>query len=75
VRGRLYPQDKQRNADGRRRAKAPLVEQAGTPARAQDGAIAPLLRQIIARYASTGLPPAYLPKDEHDSPERKHNHE
>jgi putative transposase len=75
VLGRLYPQDKQRNADGRRRAKAPLVEQAGTPARAQDGAIAPLLRQIIARYASTGLPPAYLPKDEHDSPGRKHNHE
>jgi hypothetical protein len=26
--------------------------------------MAPLLRKLIAEYAATGLPPAYLPKDE-----------
>jgi hypothetical protein len=26
--------------------------------------MAPLLRKLIAQYAATGLPPAYLPKDE-----------
>lgn len=72
---RLYPQDKQRNADGRRRSKAPLVEPASTPTPAPEGAMAPLLRQIVAQYAATGLPPAYLPKDEHRNPERKHDHE
>jgi hypothetical protein len=25
--------------------------------------MAPLLRKLIAEYAATGLPPAYLPKD------------
>jgi hypothetical protein len=72
---RLYPQDKQRNADGRRRSKAPLVEATPTAAApSPGGAVAPLLRQIIAQYAATGLPPAYLPKDERE-PERKPNHE
>ena len=65
---RLYPQDKQRNADGRRRSKAPLIQAAAanTPAPAGD-AMAPLLRQLIVRYAATGLPPAYLPKDERNA--------
>lgn len=72
---RLYPQDKQRNADGRRRRKAPLVDPVSTPTPAPEGAMAPLLRQIVAQYAATGLPPAYLPKDEHRNPERKHDHE
>ena len=31
--------------------------------------IAPLLRALMAEYAATGLPPAYLPKDE--SPPRR----
>jgi hypothetical protein len=26
--------------------------------------MAPLLRQLVAEYAATGLPPAYLPKPE-----------
>ncbi len=59
---RLYPQDKHKNADGRRRKKAPLIE-TGKPA-ADSGGMAPLLRKIMAEYAATGLPPAYLPKDE-----------
>jgi len=59
---RLYPQDKHKNAEGRRRRKEPLIE-AGLPP-AEGGGMAPLLRKLIAEYAATGLPPAYLPKDE-----------
>jgi len=59
---RLYPQDKHKNADGRRRRKEPLID-AGSPP-ADSGGMAPLLSKLIAEYAATGLPPAYLPKDE-----------
>ena len=30
--------------------------------------MAPLLRQLIAEYAATGLPPAYLPTPDKDYP-------
>ena len=60
---RLYPQNKQKNAEGRRRNKEPLVQRTGT-ATPPSGQMAPLLRKLIAEYAATGLPPAYLPKDE-----------
>ena len=59
----LYPIDKERNADGRRRA---LVEPGVLPASEATSApsgIAPLMRQYMAEYAATGLPPAYLPHD------------
>ena len=59
---RLYPQDKHKNADGRRRRKQPLIGAGNPPA--EGGGMAPLLRKLIADYAATGLPPAYLPKDE-----------
>jgi len=63
----LYPLDKAKNADGRRRRLAPVGN-----ADEADGAvpvgpdpepegIAPLLRKQMADYAATGLPPAYLP--------------
>lgn len=58
--GALYPLDKTRNADGRRRsleAAAPAVAQPPT------GEIAPLLKDLMAQYSATGLPPAYLPKE------------
>ena len=61
--GTLYPVDKERNADRRRRALvelSALPESEVTPARA---GIAPLMRQYMADYAATGLPPAYLPHD------------
>jgi len=58
---RLYPLDKHKNADGRRRRKEPLIDAAPE---SSDGGMAPLLRKLIADYAATGLPPAYLPKDE-----------
>lgn len=69
---RIYPQDKRKNADARRRSKEPAVAGAA-PATAAPG-LAPLLRKLIADYAATGLPPAYLPKDDIQE-ERKENHE
>jgi hypothetical protein len=59
----LFPVDKERNADRRRRTLADAS--AGptcTPQPARSG-VAPLLRQLMAEYAATGLPPAYVPRD------------
>jgi len=59
----LLPLDKERNADRRRRALAdPSVGACAEPAAAPTGT-APLLRQYMADYAATGLPPAYVPHD------------
>jgi transposase InsO family protein len=65
----LFPVDKVRNADGIRRTLVPLVELPASPP-AEPPGIAPLLKQLMAEYAATGLPPAYLPKD-HLHPEEK----
>lgn len=56
----LYPVDKARNAERARRAlDMPTPDAPAPPA----VGIAPLLRQLMADYAATGLPPAYLPRD------------
>lgn len=55
----LYPLDKTANADGRRRRIVSAETATHDPA--PDGEMAPLLRQLIAEHAATGLPPAYLP--------------
>jgi len=68
---RLAPQDKAKNADGRRRAHVPVasVDVPGREVhqpvlgRARDQ-VAPLLRKYLREYAATGAPPAYLPKHE-----------
>ena len=44
---------------------APLSEP--QPAPVTGTSLPPLLRKLLAEYAATGLPPAYLPK--HDDPE------
>jgi len=68
---RLYPQDKRRNAEGRRPLKASPL--AGSPhsalAAGSSSGMAPLLKKILQQYAATGLPPAYLPKEETSTPE------
>jgi transposase InsO family protein len=61
---RLYPQDKEANADGRRRTLEPM-SRAPEPPR-EPGEMAPLMKKLLADYAATGLPFAYLPKDEDD---------
>ena len=59
---RIYPQDKTKNAHGYRRTLQSPDEPAA-PATDSDP-IPPLLRKLITDYAATGLPPAYVPKDE-----------
>jgi putative transposase len=57
----LYPLDKAANADGRRRRLEPAAAPARLDAVPAASTIAPLLQQLMAEYAATGLPPAYLP--------------
>jgi hypothetical protein len=56
----LYPLDKSANAEGQRRALESLSEE---PIETSASGMAPLLRKLMADYAATGLPPAYLPTD------------
>lgn len=67
VLSRLLPLDRTRNADGLRRTLESLAEGPASPV--QPPGIAPLLQQLMADYAATGLPPAYLPKGETPNPE------
>jgi len=60
VLSRLYPLDKARNADGFRG----VTETAVPEALPKPAGIAPLLRKLMTEYAATGLPPAYIPKEE-----------
>jgi transposase InsO family protein len=69
---RIFPLDKAKNADGKRRTLQSR-DAAGNPPHDRSGAqvegatepgLAPLLRQLMADYSATGLPPAYLPKDD-----------
>jgi putative transposase len=70
---RVYPLDKNKNADARRRSKEPIGSGAGPVI--EPGGMAPLLRKLIADYAVTGLPPAYLPKDENKANRSNETHE
>jgi putative transposase len=60
---RLLPQDKAINASGLRRT-VDTAETAGAYPKADP--LPALLRKWLADYAATGLPPAYLPKEEDD---------
>jgi transposase InsO family protein len=67
--GKIFPQDKLKNAQGARKALEPL----STAAEAEDSSVSdtdiipPLLRKILSDYAATGLPPAYIPRGETSS--------
>jgi putative transposase len=61
---RLFPQDKAANASGLRRGVQPITAEPVTPPPRRG--IGPLLERMIDRQIATGLPPAYLPKDEGD---------
>ncbi|MFZ4535937.1 DDE-type integrase/transposase/recombinase [Propionivibrio sp.] len=56
----VKPLDKSANADGQRRRLTPVMTDLSP---LPPSGIAPLLRQLLADYAATGLPPAYLPTD------------
>jgi transposase InsO family protein len=66
----LHPLNRQRNADQPRRRLEPTddpnIEMSEQRPRRRGPA--PLLKELMATYASTGLPPAYIPKDENDTP-------
>lgn len=64
VLARLFPQDKEANADGRRRAIEPVPRKMEAPP--EPTGMAPLMKKLLADYAATGLPFAYLPRDEED---------
>ena len=61
---RLYPLDKHANASGQRRALEPREQPDSEPP--PDNELPPLLRKLMADYAATGRPPAYLPKSSDD---------
>jgi transposase InsO family protein len=58
----LYPLDKLKNAREGRRDLEPIPDQDATAPLPAPGDIAPLLKKLMADYAATGLPPAYLPQ-------------
>ena len=59
----VRPLDKAANADALRRRLEPHTSQ---PSAMPSTGIAPLLKQMLADYAATGLPPAYLPTPDKD---------
>jgi transposase InsO family protein len=63
---RIYPLDKEANADARRRRLEPCHGAASPgPAGSDDATpheIPPLLREILDRYSQSGQPPGYIPK-------------
>ncbi|OGT44749.1 MAG: integrase [Gammaproteobacteria bacterium RIFCSPHIGHO2_12_FULL_38_11] len=63
----VYPQDKSANANGLRRQLSRnenLHADKSLERIKESSGIAPLLKDLMAQYAATGLPPAYLPKNE-----------
>jgi hypothetical protein len=58
----LLPLDKHQNAERGRRA----ISMDGPSTPPAPVGIAPLLKKLMADYAATGLPPAYIPKHEYD---------
>jgi len=59
----IYPQDKTKNAHGRRRALQPPVLTTSLNIEKDQDPIPPLMKKILSDYAATGLPPAYLPTE------------
>jgi putative transposase len=61
---RLFPLDKHKNAQGERAAKGSPVDKPAVAGSTAPSSIAPLLQKLIQQYAITGLPPAYMPKQQ-----------
>jgi putative transposase len=57
----IYPVNREANANGFRRPLGPV---SNAPIAASADGMAPLLRRYIEQRRQTGLPPAYLPKDD-----------
>ena len=61
---RIYPQDKQKNAQGVRAPRDKPLNPLLSEHSLKSVGMAPLLQKILAQYAVTGLPPSYIPKDD-----------
>ena len=61
---RLFPLDKRKNARGERAAKGSALARPTAAVSPAPSSMAPLLQKLIQQYAITGLPPAYLPKQQ-----------
>ena len=59
---RLFPLDRRANGDGRRAVIDPRSDELSATEASSAAELPPLLKQILAEYSATGLPPAYLPK-------------
>ena len=64
VLARLYPQDKTLNASGLRRTLDPLSTASIEAPSAPASPVPPLLQRLLEQQSASGLPPAYLPKDD-----------
>ena len=71
----LYPLDKRANAEGKRRVLQPRSTERSHRTEIQPdewtgngSGIAPLLQTLMADYAATGLPPAYIPHHTESGP-------
>lgn len=69
----VFPIDKAKNAEGKRRvrAPAPLADVPEPMADTAGAAIPPLLRKLLREYSACGLPPAYIPKTSGNMPNNK----
>jgi transposase InsO family protein len=61
---RLLPLDKVANASGQRRRHEPVAPARSSRPIAESAGLAPLMKKLLVEHAKTGLPPAYVPKDE-----------
>ena len=69
---RLYPLDKERNSNARRRTLEALGDdQILRPLETKASGPAPLLHKLLQEYAATGFPSAYLPMTEFEAEERE----
>ncbi len=60
----LYPQDKSANASALRRVLEPQ-KNTNLPS-VPESATAPLLKDLMAQYAATGLPMSFIPKGDEE---------
>lgn len=68
---KVYPQDKEKNAHGQRRTFSAAPEETNFLPELAAAPCPPLLCQLLAQYAATGLPPAIIPL-EHAQTEANH---
>ena len=64
--GQIFPQDKTKNAVGNRRGLEVIqpTEPVDSSSDSHAESIPPPLRRLLSDYAATGLPSAYLPREE-----------